>query len=92
MRVGAHIMVFVLEMGVKFGDVTTCPANVTSIGQDPCLLCIPFLFAMDSVHLCHIYIYNIIHLTNWQMQAVALTITSYNWQVQQEPYLYNTVQ
>jgi hypothetical protein len=57
MRLGAHIILFVLEMGVKFGDLTTCPANVTSIGLDPGLLCISFLFAMDSVYLCQIHGY-----------------------------------
>jgi hypothetical protein len=53
---GAGITLLVPEMGIKFGDLTTCPANVSSISHETCLLCIPFLFAMDSIHLCQIQI------------------------------------
>ncbi len=61
MRLGAHVMLFVLEMAIKFSGLPTCLENVTFIGRDDCRLarvcppgglCIPFLFAMESVHSC----------------------------------------
>jgi hypothetical protein len=38
MKLGAHIMLFVLKMAIKFDGLITCPTNVTSIDHDKCLL------------------------------------------------------
>jgi hypothetical protein len=38
MSLGAHIMLFVLEMAIKFSGLPTCLVNVTFIGRDDCLL------------------------------------------------------
>lgn len=34
MKLGAHIMLFVLKMAIKFDSLITCPTNVTSINHD----------------------------------------------------------
>jgi hypothetical protein len=54
MRLGAHIMLFVLEMAIQFSDLPTCPVNVTFIGRGDCLLAgVSPLWALYSFPLCN---------------------------------------